>query len=417
VPKSKDNMRKNVNIEIAYTHIFTRKKQTIVAATGVTIGVAIFLFMNSLSSGFSSFSRDEIFKNSAHVKIYKEDEISKPTYKPDANYLNVIVNPQITTLSDKIINPQQLLSQVKSFPFVTNAIVQVSFDAFYNRGKAQVRGNGNGVNMIEYSKMFKSEKYMVAGSVAALKGNINGIIIGSGIAEKLSLGLNDNLTVSSSYGVIKQMKIVGIFTTGSNLTDQSKSYVNINAAQQFLKEGPSYVSNLFVNIPDANQSEKYAAEIQKITTYKVEDWKATNADVLAGDKTRSTMMTAISFSILLVASFGIYNILSATISQKINDIAILKATGFSGMDVIKIFVCEALIMGIIGTIIGLLFGAVLISILSKVYMGGPVGYFPISYEYPLFARSFVLGLVITICAGFFPAKKAAKVDPVEIFRK
>lgn len=413
----KDKMKKSINIEIAYTHIFTRRKQTAVAATGVTIGVAIFLFMNSLSSGFSTFSRNEIFKNSAHVKIYKEDEISRPAFEPGLKYINVIVNPQITTLSDKIINPQELLSQVKSFPFVKNAIVQVSFDAFYNRGKAQIRGNGNGVNMVEYSKMFNTEKYMVAGSVSALKGNINGIIIGSGIAEKLSLGLNDNLTVSSSFGVVKQMKIVGIFTTGSNLTDQSKSYVNINAAQQFVKEGPSYVSNLFVNIPNADQSEKYAAQIQKITSYKVEDWKTTNADVLAGDKTRNTMMTAISFSILLVASFGIYNILSATITQKINDIAILKATGFSGFDVIKIFVCEALFMGLIGTVIGLLFGALLISILSKVYMGGPVGYFPIGYEYPIFAKSFFLGLVITLCAGFFPAKKAANVDPVEIFRK
>jgi len=74
-------------------------------------------------------------------------------------------------------------------------------------------------------------------------------------------------------------------------------------------------------------------------------------------------------------------------------------------------------MGAIGTVMGLLFGSVLIGIMSNVYMGGPVGYFPIGFELPLFIRSFVLGMVITICAGYFPARKAAKVDPVEIFRK
>ena len=128
-------------------------------------------------------------------------------------------------------------------------------------------------------------------------------------------------------------------------------------------------------------------------------------------------MTSISLSILVLAGFIIYNLLSSTISQKIDDIAILKATGFSSRDVITIFIVEALIMGIIGTIIGLGVGSVLIFILSKIYMGGPVGYFPITYEWSLYLQSFLLGLLMTFFAGFIPAKKASRVDPVEIFRK
>jgi lipoprotein-releasing system permease protein len=408
---------KNINTDIALTHIITRKKQTMVAALGVTIGVGIYLFMNSLSSGFTNYSRGEIFKNSAHIKIYKDDEISKPIAVDNGNNIHVIINPQITTLSKKIINPEDLLAKVKNEPYVVNAIAQVGFDAFYNRGKAQLRGSGSGVNMIDYSAMFNTQKYMVAGSIESLQGNLNGIIIGSGIAEKLNLGLGENITITSSFGVVKVMKIVGIFTTGSNLNDLQKSYVNISTAQQFMKEGPSFVSNIVVNTPDANNSENYVEQLQQLTSYKVEDWKTTNADVLAGDKTRKAMMGAISLSILIVAAFGIYNILSSTIMQKINDIAILKATGFKGSDVVKIFVMEAVIMGIIGTFFGLLLGAGLIGIMSNVYMGGPVGYFPIGFELPLFIRSFVLGMIITICAGYFPARKAAKIDPVEIFRK
>jgi lipoprotein-releasing system permease protein len=411
-------MKRNVNIDIALTHIVTRKKQTFVAALGVTIGVAIYLFMNSLSSGFSTFSRNEIFKNSAHIKIYKDDEMSAPLAKANSNNeITVIINPQITTQSKKIIDPAQLLKLVKSQPFVTHALAQVGFDVFYNRGKTQIKGSGTGVNMIDQDAMFNTSKYMVAGSIQSLLGNLNGIIIGNGIAEKLSLGLNDNISVTSSLGVVKVMKIVGIFKTGNSMNDQSKSYVNLSVAQQMVKEGPSFVSVLYANTLSANQTQSYMQKLQQLTAYKVEDWKTTNADVLAADKTRGAMMTAISFSILLVAGFGIYNILSATISQKINDIAILKATGFSGKDVIKIFVTEALIMGLIGTVMGLAFGAILISIMSRVYMGGPVGYFPIGFEPSLFIQTFLLGLLITVCAGFFPAKRAANVDPVEIFRK
>lgn len=201
------------------------------------------------------------------------------------------------------------------------------------------------------------------------------------------------------------------------MSDNSKSYVNIATAQQFLKQGPSYVSTIYANTPDPDKSVEYAQKLQAITKYKVEDWTISNADLLAGDKTRNAMMGAISLSILLVASFGIYNILSATIAQKINDIAILKAIGFTGPDVIKIFVTEALIMGVIGTVAGLLLGSGLIAIMQNVYMGGPVGYFPITFEPKLFTTSFFLGIFITLCAGYFPARKAAHVDPVDIFRK
>lgn len=411
-------MKKNVNVEIALTHVITRKKQTFVASLGVTIGVSIYLFMNSLSAGFTTFSRNEIFKNNAHIKIFQDDEISKPLVERMPNgSTTVIINPQITTLSKKLVNPEMLLAKVKSKPFVVTAISQVSFDAFYYRGKAQIRGTSNGVNIEDYNTMFSLEKYIVAGKINELSNNKNGILIGSGIAEKLSLGLNDNITVMSSFNVVKVLKIVGIFTTGNSMTDQQKSYVNLSTAQQFVKEGPSYVSTIFANTPNPEKSDDYAKEIQKLTSYTVEDWKTTNADVLSGDKTRNTMMQAISMSILLVAAFGIYNILSSTIAQKINDIAILKATGFSGKDIVQIFVLEALIMGSIGTLMGLLFGGLLIEIMSHAYMGGPVGYFPISFEPTLFAYSLILGIFITFCAGYFPARKAAKVDPVVILRR
>lgn len=409
-------MNLSVNMDIAQTHIVKGLRQTLVAALGVTIGVGIYFFMNSLSSGFSGFSRDNIFHSNAQIKIYKNDEISQP-FQQGADSSIVIINPQITTLSKKIINPEFLLKQVKQEPYITNAIAEIDYTVFYNRGKTQVKGSGTGVNMVEYSAMFNTQKYMVAGNIKDLQGNLNGVIIGSGIAEKLSLGLGDNITMISSYGVNKVLHIVGIFKLGSSLIDDTKSFINVSTAQQFLKEGPSYVTTIYANTLNPDATEGYVKQLQTLTAYTVEDWKTTNADVVSGDKTRGTMMNSISLSILLLAGFIIYNILSSTISQKINDIAILKATGFSSRDVIKIFIGEALIMGLIGTLIGLCFGSVLVFVMSKVYMGGPVGYFPIHFEWKLYLQSFILGLLMTLFAGFFPARRAAKVDPVSIFRK
>ena len=129
------------------------------------------------------------------------------------------------------------------------------------------------------------------------------------------------------------------------------------------------------------------------------------------------IITFVSLTILLVAGFGIYNILNMTVSQKINDIAILKAMGFKGKDVIRIFVTQAVTIGIMGVIGGMIMATVLITFLKKVYVGGDIGYFPIDYEPIKYLQGVVIGLVITFFAGYIPAKKAAQVDPVTIFRK
>jgi lipoprotein-releasing system permease protein len=138
---------------------------------------------------------------------------------------------------------------------------------------------------------------------------------------------------------------------------------------------------------------------------------------MAANRMRKMIITFVSLTILLVAGFGIYNILNMTVSQKINDIAILKAMGFKGKDVIRIFVTQAVSIGLMGVIGGIFLATILITILKKVYVGGDIGYFPIDYETKKFIQGTVIGLVITFFAGYIPAKKAANVDPVEIFRK
>lgn len=408
----------NVNTDIAITHIFTRKRQTMVAALGVTLGIAVFLFMNSLSAGFSKYSRGEIFKSSAHIKVYREDEMSEPML-PDSSdsRTTVIINPQITTVSKTLLDPQGLLNSIRKQPYITRALAQVNVDVFYNNGKSQLRGTANGVDIMDADAMFNIKSYMVAGRLQDLQGNLGAIIIGKGIAEKLNVQLDDNLTVSSSEGVAKVLKVKGIFSSGNSFSDQSKSYVNMSTAQQFEKQGPSYVTTIYANTTSPDDAQRAARMLQETTAYKIEPWQVTNADVLSGDMVRNTLMQAISFSILIVAAFGIYNILNMTVMQKINDIAILKATGFSGHDVIRIFVTEAFVMGLIGCIAGMGLGSLLILVMKNMWMGGPVGYFPIYFNSEIFLSSFILGVVVTLAAGYFPARKASNVDPVEIFRK
>lgn len=410
--------RHHIDTDISITYIVTSKKLTLIASLGVTIGIAIFIFMNCMTAGFTSKSNVMIFNNTAHIRVYKDDQISKPVFKNnDINTLNLISNPKIVPESNRIIDPERIVALLKSQPEVTIVTPQIAVNVFYNSGMSMITGNASGVGIMEADRMFDISSTMVEGNMKDLAILPNGILLGVGIASKMNVKTGDNISITSSRNVTKVMKVAGLFKTKNTLTDKTKSYISIHSAQQLMREGASYVTDINVDVVDFNKAADYSARFSALTGYKAEDWKAANDTLVSAAKMRSVLVSAISLSILLVAGFGIYNILSMTISQKINDIAILKAIGFQGSDVIRIFVLQGALIGLMGILAGLLVAMVLVFLTSRIFLGGDIGYFPIVFDTSIFIKGGLFGLFITLLAGYLPARKAANVDPVSIFRK
>ena len=405
-----------LNSYISKTYLITNKKLTVVAVLGVLLGMSVYIFMNSLLVGFDKSSNKSIFRNTSHIRVYKDDEICKVLPQNDSsNYL--IINPKIVPNNNLIINPKLVIESILKQKEVVVAAPQVNTNVFYNNGKTQIPGLSIGIKPDEANLMYNIKSFLVEGNYDFLKLNLNGIIIGSGIAKKMNLKINDYLNLTSSKGINRTFKVVGIFKSNNSATDNSKSYINISTARQLLKQGNSYLTEINVNVSNSEKAEEVAKKLTLITGYKAEDWKKANETFMAANKMRKVIITFVSFTILLVAGFGIYNIINMNVSQKINDIAILKAMGFKGKDVIQIFVFQAISIGTLGVIGGIIVAIILISLLKRYYVGGDIGYFPIDFELLKFIQGIVIGLVITFFAGYFPAKKAAKIDPVEIFRK
>ena len=406
----------NINTDIARTYLFSGKKMTAVAVLGVLLGMSIYIFMNSLLVGFDKASDENIFKNTPHIRLYNDDVISKNLVSDTAaEYL--VSNPKVVPKVNTIINPNGIAEMVQQQKEVTVVTAQVNTSVFYNNGKTQVSGLSIGIKPDEADMMYSIKSSMVEGKFETLKSDPNGIVIGIGIAEKMNLVLGDNINLTSQKGVTKNLRVAGIFRSFNSTADDTKSYVNLYTAQQLLKENNVYVTDISVNVKDPYQAAAVAEKLSQLTGYKSEDWKESNESLMALSKMRFIMINFVSTAIMLIAGFGIYNILNMTVSQKINDIAILKAIGFKGNDVIRIFVTQALSIGLIGVVGGMLMALLMITLLKKVYIGGDIGYFPVDYELQKFIQGIVMGLVITFFAGYIPARKAAKVDPVSIFRK
>jgi len=294
---------------------------------------------------------------------------------------------------------------------------QVTVNVFYISGSVQLDGNVAGVNIVQEDKMFDMQQNMVAGDFHDLDKVNNGILIGKGIADKLSLHMGDNITVRSSTGNALIMHVIGIFATTVKQIDETKSYVNITQAQNLEGKDRSYVTDIKINLRNYNDAPKKAKEFEKLTGYKAEDWVQTNEQIKAAFKIRAVILNSVIGVILLVAGFGIYNILNMTIYEKIKEIAILKATGFSGPSVVSIFLQQALYIGLMGGIIGLVVGFLITLGVSRIYIGaGNLKYLPMSFYIPHYIEAILFGIMTTIAAGFFPARKASKVDPVVIIR-
>jgi len=407
----------NVDLEIAFTHILAKKKQTVIVSFAAAIGIAAFIFLNSLVLGFNRDSDEALFKSTPHIRIYVDDKISEPLLNDMANNnIAVILNPKIVNENKKLLNPNKILSEIKQIEDVTTATTWLNINIFYNNGSAQVNGSSSGVNINEANEMFDIQSSMVEGNLRNLISTPNGIILGVGIAENLSIKINDNISVVTPIGIVKVMKVVGLFKTSNSVVDKSKSYMNLSMAQQLMAEGPDYITDIYVNVKDPDKAASYLPMIIERTGYNAEDWKAANESAEASKKTRGIMMGSISIIILIVAAFTIYNIVNMTVKQKLHDIAILKAQGFAGKSVVKIFISEAMIIGILATIMGLFIGVALVKALSKVYIGGDRGYFPIEFEPKIMIMGILISLLVTFIAGFIPARGAAKIDPVAIFR-
>jgi lipoprotein-releasing system permease protein len=172
-----------------------------------------------------------------------------------------------------------------------------------------------------------------------------------------------------------------------------------------------------VNINDFNNAREVAQNIQFAIPYKVEPWQEASGQLEVGSELRNIIAISVSLALLIVAGFGIYNIMNMTVNEKMKDIAILKAMGYEGDDIVQIFLSQSIIIGIFGGVVGILTGLSLSAIIDHIpFQLAVMDTYPMSYNLTDYGLSFFFGFLTTFIAGYLPAKKASKVDPVEIIR-
>jgi len=226
------------------------------------------------------------------------------------------------------------------------------------------------------------------------------------------------VAIVAPSGIRISSTVVGLFRTGSRQVDESTAYTLLQTGQ-ILENQIGLVNEIRLRVPDPLNSQPIAQRIAQETGYKAVSWAEANEDLMSSLRIRNIMMLAIVGAILLVASFGTYNIISTITHEKSRDIAIMKSFGMTAGTIRRIFVIEALILGVVGALAGFLLGYLLCLWLGSIEFRSPMvdsDRLPILWTWRHYFLAGLAALVSSFIAGYFPARKASRVHPVEIIR-
>jgi lipoprotein-releasing system permease protein len=408
---------------IAIRYFLSHKRQSLVCIAGVTISVTMFLSMTSMMNGLTDKFITETVESSGHITIKDEPRetrtliLEKAYADPNALLVTRGVKPRETV--KKIQNAAGLLATLDRLPGVVSVAPVVNGSAIATYGTKTINVVIMGVEPERQLKTTTIGEDVIAGDFSRLRSVADGVILGRGVADVLGANLDDTVLLSSAEGGRTISRVVGIFSTGVTPLDYSRAYMLLNSAQTLLDK-KNVINEIVIRTDDYRQAEPLAAQIESMAGYRTEPWQEASANFLKIFKIQSLITYIITAALLIVAAFGVLNILIMAVLERVNDIAILKSFGLSRADISVIYLFQGGVIGLIGATAGVIFGKLAIEGLRRVPvpMEGLVkteGLLMTEHASQYYA-AFISAMVIVLLAAVYPARRAAKFDPVEVIR-
>lgn len=413
---------------ISLRYLKARRRQgfisliSLISVAGVAVGVMALIVVLAVMTGFTDSLREKILGINSHIVIQRLGsgitdyrELSRTVMQTDGVLAATPYTYSQTMLSVPDASSGAIVRGID--PETANNVLSL--------GNQLTEGNIDALNGPPLSSGAAPAETIHSRSLP-------GIILGKELARSLRVDLGDNVRLFSPAGPltpmgvipkIKTCRVVGIFDTGMYEYDSSLAYVSIATAQEFLELGPA-VHGLELKVDDIYRASAIAKELEKSLGfgYVIKDWITMNKNLFSALKLEKTAMFIVLALIVLVAAFNIISTLIMVVMSKGKDIAILKSMGATSKGIMKIFVYEGLVIGLSGTIIGVIGGLILCKILSKYqFIKLPSDVYPITtlpikilpMDVTLVAVSAAL---ITLLATLYPSWQASRLDPVEAIR-
>jgi lipoprotein-releasing system permease protein len=378
---------------VALKHVSTRRRQTILSVTAVALAVSISLVFTSLGNGSQELLTDIVEEKLPHVRISPDE---------DEKYIHLY---------------RGLLEKVAAIEGVRSSSAALSTSATISFKEKNRNALLRGVDPADENAIYKISDSMVEGEFFDILDGKN-VVMGFKLAEDLDLKVGDRMEVSFPRARTTDLELVGTFDTGTPL-DESFAYVSLRTARDFLDEG-DVISSVELRLFEIDDAERVASVVDGLG-YDAMSWQETNPEIMRSIEVGGFWRALSIFFVMIIAAFGIAAIMNMLVLEKTREIGMLLALGADRPSLLKIFIYESGILGLIGGLFGCILGLLGILALGsfkfEITAGGrDLSSIPLVIDPWNFPTYVLMALGLSLLAGAYPAYRASGLDPVEALK-
>lgn len=410
-------------IFLGLKYLLARRKQTLLMLLGIFFGSAAYVSISGFMLGFREYLIDQLVNNNPHIYIQSREDFLTDHSLDEAFYGKyysfVFWDPPPSGRKDSAIieNPQSWYGRLRADPRVIAYSPVLTAAVIFSNGKATVPASVIGCDPLQQVKVTNIGNYVVEGSFSDLASGGNRLIIGEELKKRLGVRVEQNVLLSLAKSSPTPFKIVGIYKTGNKLSD-GLAYGSLGDIQK-VNQTLNQINQISVKVDDYSKAAVIANSWAPLSMEKVQSWDQINESIFNVFRIQDVVRFLSIGAIMIVAAFGIYNVLNMTVMQKRRDVAILRSMGYSTGEIVSLFFTQGLMLGITGTISGLSFGYVLCVYLKTLPFRGPMGgpgHMMVSMDPQIYIQAAILALSSACIASILPAYGAGKLEPIEIIR-
>ena len=392
---------------IAISFLREGRAQSIMITVGVAVGVAVIVFVTALMQGLQSNIIQRTLGTQAHIRLLSPDDVNQ-IIAPAAGTLQLLQEDKRPQRLRSINNWQQITATLDQLPLLTAVSPVVSGPAFAQRGDALESVALVGIDAERYQKIIPLKEYLISGQ---LRVGADDVLIGSQLAEDLGVQVGSKLRLDTGQQNSAVVNIAGIFELGVRELDARYVYLDLKQAQSLLSL-PGGVTVIDLTVADIFEAENVAEQVGRLTSLQAESWIKTNAQLMNAISAQSLSTSMIIVFVAISVAFGIASVLSVSVVQRTREIGILRATGATRQQILRIFLFQGAMFGLLGSVLGSVASYALVWVFNN--FGPGLFYIPVSIN--LIMLALLLAILTGVLAAAIPARRAAALDPVEAIR-
>ena len=384
------------------------------------MGVAFFICTQAQTQGFERFYIQTVLGTTGSIVVQDRfQERYAGMLHEDSKALVSVKNEQPRKYYEGITDADEVMRVIREFSNVIACAPVLEGSATLQTDFQEEVFRLQGIDLDAELQTTDLHNYMISGDLGDFRQKPSGLLLGSLLADKMKVQVGSTVSLIGPGGDPRSFEVCGIFRTGDNLIDEKRGCIHLRVAQSLFKK-PSIVSYILVKLRDPDRAPQLAAHLESLLQHRSRSWQEREHGNLQIFKAIRYSAAITVSTIIVLAGFGIFNILTLMVLEKVREIAILRSMGYRRSDISAIFLWQGLLVAVIGSVAGCVLGALLTWGVSRIpiKMRGffATEHFLVYWSWYHYAAAIGIAFVGVFLASYFPARRAAKLAPVAILR-